>query len=107
MDQTRAGTFPQPLSARQSGRLLARALAKCRSILQQLACEFLGRIAQRLPRRRGAPRLAWGFDAASAAQEVICHSERSRGISHCFPELTARDVSTSLDMTKVRPPPKK
>src|ERR1700730_18051977 len=71
MDQTRVGTFPQPLSARQSGRLLARTLAKCRSILQQSAGEFFSRIAQRLPRRHGASRLAWGFDAASAALHEI------------------------------------
>jgi hypothetical protein len=35
---------------------------------------------------------------------AFCHSERSRGISHYFSDLnikiTARDVSTSLDMTK-------
>jgi hypothetical protein len=37
---------------------------------------------------------------------LLCHSERSRGISRYYlgmlVQLTVRDVSTSLDMTKTR-----
>src|SRR5438270_4853179 len=40
------------------------------------------------------------FSVHSLCIEPFCHSERSRGISDYFGWTVARDVSTSLDMTK-------
>src|SRR6516165_3273904 len=68
MDQTGLGSLSNALSANQSGGLLARALAKCRSKLQQPTREFVGRIAAGLPRRHCQSGLAGQSDPARVAE---------------------------------------
>src|SRR5438105_15756566 len=75
VDQTRPRSFSYPVSAHQSGCLLARALAKSRSVVQQLARQFFGRIIECVSRRRSESRLVRQFDSAGYS-EVECKIAR-------------------------------
>src|SRR5579864_787304 len=64
MDQARSGNVSDPLSANQSGDLLARTLAKRRSVVQQFAREFFGGIVASLQGWHRQSGLAGEFDPA-------------------------------------------
>ncbi len=70
VDQGRSRSFSHALSADQGGRLLARALAKPRPILQQSARQFVGRVIERLSPGRREPGLVGRPDSAAAAGET-------------------------------------
>ena len=78
--------FPHALSADQSRGLLARALAKSRSELQQLAHQLFGRIAQRLSRRDRESVLVRQFDLASRplAPPAVTAAKKGRFPSRPF-----------------------
>src|SRR4051812_27827686 len=75
MDPARARPVSHALPALEGGGVLARTLAKSRSILQQPPRELIDRIAQRLSRRRGQWRLVRGFDPAAATEKIdVCRA---------------------------------
>src|SRR5882724_7905713 len=70
VDQTRSGPVSHPLSADQSGALLARALAKRRRFLQQSPREFFCGIAPSVSLGSRPSRLAGRSNSARFAENV-------------------------------------
>src|SRR5438132_10109853 len=92
MDQASAGTFSDALSAHQGRGVLARALAECRSNLQQFARELVGRVAPSVSRRCREPRLVREFGPEGAQKNEmivgrLCQTAVTNGVSQKRPTI--------------------